>query len=70
MQGSFNIRKSIRVTHCINRLKEENKLNTKNDNKIEYPLLILLAIWEEKVILLILSFYWKYKPKITLNGEI
>ena len=45
MQGFFNIRKSINVIHCINKLKDKNHMIISIDiekafDKIQYPFMI------------------------------
>ena len=77
MQGFFNIRKSINVIHCINKLKYKNHMIILTDaekafDKIQHPLTIktLLKMGiQETYFNIVKAIYDKPTANIILNGE-
>ena len=77
MQGFFNIRKSINVIHCINKLKEKNHMIIsigagKAFDKIQHPFIIktLQKVGIKGTYLKIIkAIYDKPTANIVLNGE-
>ena len=77
MQGFFNIRKSINVIHCINKLKYKNHMIILTDaekafDKIQHPLTIktLLKMGiQETYFNIVKAIYDKPTENIIPNGE-
>ena len=77
MQAFFNIRKSINVIHCINKLKDENNMIISIDakkafDKIQRPFMIKTlqkAGIEGTYLNIIKTVYDKPTANIILNGE-
>jgi hypothetical protein len=77
MQGWFNIRKSINVIHCINKLQDKNHMIISLDaekafDKIQHPFMIKvleIAGIQGPYLNIIKATYSKTVANIKLNGE-
>ena len=77
MQGWFNIRKSINVIHCINKLKDKNHMIISLDaekafDKIQHPFMIKVlerSGIQGPFLNMIKAIYSKPVANIKVNGE-
>jgi hypothetical protein len=77
MQGWYNIRKSINVIHCINKLKDKNHMiisldSEKAFDKIQHPFMIKVlerSVIQGPYLNIIKAIYSKQLANIKLNGE-